>query len=46
MAKSMATGRLDLRPDCYVREITVDERGRAKGAVYATAERGGATGAA
>ncbi len=31
---AVATGRYDLRPDCYVREITVDERGRAKGAVY------------
>ncbi|MDP9418140.1 MAG: GMC family oxidoreductase [Actinomycetota bacterium] len=31
---ALATGRFDLRPDCYVREITVDGRGRAKGAVY------------
>jgi choline dehydrogenase-like flavoprotein len=32
---AVATGRYDLRPDSYVREITVDERGRAKSAVYA-----------
>lgn len=32
--QAVATGRYDLRADCYVREITVDERGRAKGAVY------------
>ena len=32
---ALATGRYDLRPDCYVREISVDERGWAKGAVYA-----------
>lgn len=31
---AMATGRFDLRPDCYVHEITVDEHGRAKSAVY------------
>ncbi|MBA3414149.1 MAG: GMC family oxidoreductase [Chloroflexia bacterium] len=31
---AVKTGRYDLRPDCYVREITVDARGRAKGAVY------------
>jgi choline dehydrogenase-like flavoprotein len=31
---AVATGRYDLRPDSYVREITVDERGRAKSAVY------------
>jgi choline dehydrogenase-like flavoprotein len=35
---ALATGRYDLRPDSYVREITVDERGRAKGAVYEDAE--------
>jgi choline dehydrogenase-like flavoprotein len=35
---ALATGRFDLRPDCYVREISVDERGRAKGAVYADAD--------
>jgi choline dehydrogenase-like flavoprotein len=34
----VATGRYELRPDCYVREITVDERGRAKAAVYADAD--------
>jgi choline dehydrogenase-like flavoprotein len=31
---ALKTGRFDLRPDSYVREITVDERGRARGAVY------------
>lgn len=31
---AVATGRYDLRPESYVREITLDERGRAKGAVY------------
>lgn len=31
---ALATGRYDLRPDCYVHEITVDEQGRAKGVVY------------
>ena len=31
---ALKTGRFDLRPDCYVHEITVDERGRCKGAVY------------
>ena len=35
---ALATGRFDLRPDSYVREITVDEHGRAKGAVYEDAE--------
>ena len=31
---ALATGRYDLRPDCYVHEITVDEHGRAKSAIY------------
>ena len=31
---ALKTGRYDLRPDCYVHEITVDERGRCKSAVY------------
>ncbi len=31
---AVKTGRYDLRPDCYVREIAVDAQGRAKGAVY------------
>jgi len=31
---AVATGRYDLRPDSYAREITLDDRGRAKGAVY------------
>ena len=35
---AVATGRYDLRPDCYVREISIDECGRAKGAVYADAD--------
>jgi choline dehydrogenase-like flavoprotein len=33
-----ATGRYDLRPDSYVRELTVDARGRAASAVYADAD--------
>ncbi len=35
---ALKTGRFDLRPDCYVREITVDEHGRAKSAVYEDAD--------
>jgi choline dehydrogenase-like flavoprotein len=35
---AVATGRYELRPDSYVREISVDERGRAKGAVYEDAD--------
>ncbi|HEV7992367.1 MAG TPA: GMC family oxidoreductase [Gemmatimonadaceae bacterium] len=35
---AVATGRFELRPDCYVREISVDARGRAKGAVYEDAD--------
>jgi choline dehydrogenase-like flavoprotein len=35
---AVATGRYDLRPDSYVREITVDERGQAKSGVYADAD--------
>lgn len=35
---AVATGKLDLRPDCYVHEITVDERGQAKSAVYQDAD--------
>ena len=35
---AVATGRLDLRSDCYVHEITVDEHGRAKSAVYQDAD--------
>jgi choline dehydrogenase-like flavoprotein len=31
---ALKTGRYDLRPDCYVHKITVDERGRCKSAVY------------
>ena len=35
---ALKTGRLDLRPDCYVHEITVDGQGRAKSAVYQDAD--------
>jgi choline dehydrogenase-like flavoprotein len=35
---AVATGRYDLRPDCYVHEITVDEHGRCKSAVYQDAD--------
>ena len=35
---ALKTGRYDLRPDCYVHEITVDERGRCKSAVYQDAD--------
>jgi choline dehydrogenase-like flavoprotein len=35
---ALATGRYDLRPDTYVRELTVDATGRIKGAVYEDAE--------
>lgn len=31
---ALATGRFDLRPNCYVHEIAVDDWGRAKCAVY------------
>ncbi len=31
---AVATGRYDLRPDCYVRELTLDDAGRIKSAVY------------
>jgi choline dehydrogenase-like flavoprotein len=31
---ALKTGRYNLRPDCYVHKITVDERGRCKSAVY------------
>jgi choline dehydrogenase-like flavoprotein len=31
---ALKTGRYDLRPDCYVHEITVDEHGSCKSAVY------------
>jgi choline dehydrogenase-like flavoprotein len=31
---ALATGRLTLRPECYVHEITLDARGRARGVVY------------
>lgn len=35
---ALKTGRLDLRPDSYVHEITIDGRGRAKSAVYQDAD--------
>ena len=31
---ALATGRFDLRPDCYVQEITVDAQGQVQSAVY------------
>lgn len=31
---ALATGRVDLRPKCMAKEITVDKRGRAKSVVY------------
>lgn len=34
---AVATGRYDLRANCYVREITLDPKGRVKGAVYENA---------
>ena len=35
---ALKTGRYDLRPNCYVHEITVDEHGRCKSAVYQDAD--------
>jgi choline dehydrogenase-like flavoprotein len=35
---ALATGNYDLRPDCYVRELTLDARGRVKAAVYQDAD--------
>ena len=35
---ALKTGRYDLRPDCYVHEITIDQRGRCKSAVYQDAD--------
>ena len=35
---ALKTGRYDLRPQSYVREITVDVQGRARGAVYEDAD--------
>jgi choline dehydrogenase-like flavoprotein len=35
---AVATGRYDLRPDCYVHELTVDARGRVNSAVYQDAD--------
>ncbi|MCU1585956.1 MAG: glucose-methanol-choline oxidoreductase [Microbacteriaceae bacterium] len=35
---ALSTGRFELRPDCYVREVTVGSEGRAKGVVYVDAE--------
>jgi choline dehydrogenase-like flavoprotein len=32
--QAVATGRCDLRADCYVRELTVDAAGRVKSAIY------------
>ncbi|MDP9314054.1 MAG: GMC family oxidoreductase [Chloroflexota bacterium] len=36
--QALATNNFDLRPDSYVHEITVDERGRAKSVVYQDAD--------
>jgi choline dehydrogenase-like flavoprotein len=35
---ALATGRYDLRPESYVRELVVDERGRVRSAVYEDAD--------
>ena len=35
---AVRTGRYELRPDCYVRELTVDSAGRVKSAVYQDAD--------
>jgi choline dehydrogenase-like flavoprotein len=35
---ALKTGRYDLRPDCYVHEIAVNEHGRCKSAVYQDAD--------
>ena len=35
---ALKTGRYDLRPDCYVHKIAVDEHGRCKSAVYQDAD--------
>jgi choline dehydrogenase-like flavoprotein len=35
---ALATGRYDLRPDCYVQELAVDVQGRVKSAVYIDAQ--------
>ena len=35
---ALKTGRYDLRPDSYVREISVDSQGRARGAIYEDAD--------
>jgi choline dehydrogenase-like flavoprotein len=36
--EALATGRFELRPDCYVRELTVDASGRVDGAIYLDAD--------
>lgn len=35
---ALATGRFELRPNCYVHEITINDRGRARSAVYQDAD--------
>ncbi len=35
---ALATGKMDLRTECYVHEITVDDQGKAKSAVYQDAD--------
>jgi choline dehydrogenase-like flavoprotein len=36
--EALATGNFELRPECSVREVTLDRNGRAKGVVYIDAE--------
>ena len=35
---AVKTGRFDLRPDCYVRELTLDSAGKIKSAIYEDAD--------
>ena len=35
---AVKTGRFDLRPDCYVRELTLDAAGKVKSAIYEDAD--------
>jgi choline dehydrogenase-like flavoprotein len=36
--EALATGNFELRPDCYVRQVTVSTDGRAKGVIYIDAD--------
>lgn len=38
LPKALATGRCELRPDCFAREITLDSKGLAKGVLYSDSE--------